>query len=59
MDGDLAERARALAEAGGQDPALLEAALCSGGMPDDLADAVANVLAETARFAAMGEPNGR
>lgn len=51
MDGDLAERVRALAEACGQDPAALDAALRSGGLPDDLARAVAEVLAETARFA--------
>jgi len=58
MDGDLGERVRALAEAAGQDPAILEATLSSGGLPDDLVRAVADVLAETARFAATGGRDG-
>ncbi|MEF2230080.1 MAG: hypothetical protein V3571_04060 [Pseudodesulfovibrio sp.] len=55
MDDGLRERIRALAERSGLKPEVLEDSLLSGPMPDDLARAVAQVLAETGRFAAAPE----
>jgi len=52
MDDGLRERIRELAERSGLRPEVLEDSLLSGPMPDDLAQAVARVLAETGRFAA-------
>ncbi|MEF2231736.1 MAG: hypothetical protein V3571_12465 [Pseudodesulfovibrio sp.] len=50
MDEDLRERIRALAERHGPKAEALEDSLLSGGMPGDLAVAVADILAEIGGF---------
>lgn len=50
MDETLREKIRALAEAHGLAPEVLEKALLSGEMPEELAQAMAAVLGDVGRF---------
>ncbi|WP_419785919.1 hypothetical protein [Pseudodesulfovibrio sp.] len=57
MDEELREHIRSLAEEMEVASEPLEASLLSEGMPEDLAEAVAEVVGETSRFAEMTEKN--
>ena len=50
MDDEVRETILALAEKRGLDPELLEQALLSGDIPEPLARAMADVLADVSRF---------